>query len=214
MKLIVQEMRSQKQSTVDYSITSWHSSIKAFRSKLRVTTSAFWISLVLNISRLILLNNFALIIVMKNYKSSSTITFLRTNKNCINAKVSMFRKLDSLIIKISLVIYIYVNSLECQLTQCNPPLELIESKTTGIFTLLDEESKLPKPSPTHFTSEVHNTWQGHFRIALPRSSRLKVHRTLRDEEGFLIRHFAGAVCYKTVGVFSKYDRIRDNTPLF
>lgn len=151
---------------------------------------------------------------MKNYKSSSTITFLRTNKNCINAKVSMFRKLDSLIIKISLVIYIYVNSLECQLTQCNPPLELIESKTTGIFTLLDEESKLPKPSPTHFTSEVHNTWQGHFRIALPRSSRLKVHRTLRDEEGFLIRHFAGAVCYKTVGVFSKYDRIRDNTPLF
>lgn len=214
MKLIVQEMRSQKQSTVDYSITSWHSSIKAFRSKLRVTTSASWISLVLNISQLILLNNFASIIVMKNYKSSSTITFLRTNKNCINAKVSMFRKLDSLIIKISLVIYIYVNSLECQLTQCNPPLELIESKTTGIFTLLDEESKLPKPSPTHFTSEVHNTWQGHFRIALPRSSRLKVHRTLRDEEGFLIRHFAGAVCYKTVGVFSKYDRIRDNTPLF
>lgn len=214
MKLIVQEMRSQKQSTVDYSITSWHSSIKAFRSKLRVTTSASWISLVLNISQLILLNNFASIIVMKNYKSSSTITFLRTNKNCINAKASMFRKLDSLIIKISLVIYIYVNSLECQLTQCNPPLELIESKTTGIFTLLDEESKLPKPSPTHFTSEVHNTWQGHFRIALPRSSRLKVHRTLRDEEGFLIRHFAGAVCYKTVGVFSKYDRIRDNTPLF
>lgn len=214
MKLIVQEMRSQKQSTVDYSITSWHSSIKAFRSKLPVTTSASWISLVLNISQLILLNNFASIIVMKNYKSSSTITFLRTNKNCINAKVSMFRKLDSLIIKILLVIYIYVNSLECQLTQCNPPLELIESKTTGIFTLLDEESKLPKPSPTHFTSEVHNTWQGHFRIALPRSSRLKVHRTLRDEEGFLIRHFAGAVCYKTVGVFSKYDRIRDNTPLF
>uniref|UniRef100_A0A336MXX1 CSON006069 protein n=1 Tax=Culicoides sonorensis TaxID=179676 RepID=A0A336MXX1_CULSO len=38
---------------------------------------------------------------------------------------------------------------------------------------------------------------GHFRISLPRASRLKSHRTLRDEEGFLVRHFAGAVCYNT-----------------
>ncbi|XP_037909530.1 myosin heavy chain 95F isoform X1 [Hermetia illucens] len=90
-----------------------------------------------------------------------------------------------------------LNVPEIRFTDNQDIIELIESKTTGIFTLLDEESKLPKPSPTHFTSEVHNTWQGHFRIALPRSSRLKVHRTLRDEEGFLIRHFAGAVCYKT-----------------
>lgn len=79
-----------------------------------------------------------------------------------------------------------------------PPAELIESKSNGIFTLLDEESKLPKPSFDHFTSEVHKAWNGHFRLALPRASRLKAHRTLKDEEGFLVRHFAGAVCYTTV----------------
>uniref|UniRef100_A0A336MXX6 CSON008982 protein n=1 Tax=Culicoides sonorensis TaxID=179676 RepID=A0A336MXX6_CULSO len=76
-------------------------------------------------------------------------------------------------------------------------IDLIESKTGGIFNLLDEESKLPKPSYDHFTNEVHKQWQGHFRISLPRASRLKSHRTLRDEEGFLVRHFAGAVCYNT-----------------
>lgn len=79
-------------------------------------------------------------------------------------------------------------------------LDLIESKTKGIFTLLDEESKLPKPSFDHFTLEVHKAWNGHFRLSLPRTSRLKAHRTLRDEEGFLVRHFAGAVCYTTVSI--------------
>lgn len=78
--------------------------------------------------------------------------------------------------------------------------ELIESKSTGIFTLLDEESKLPKPSFAHFTSEVHNAWNNHQRLSFPRLSRLKAHRTLRDEEGFLVRHFAGAVCYNTVSI--------------
>lgn len=63
--------------------------------------------------------------------------------------------------------------------------------------MLDEESKLPKPSFDHFTLEVHKAWHGHFRLSLPRTSRLKAHRTLRDEEGFLVRHFAGAVCYTT-----------------
>lgn len=79
--------------------------------------------------------------------------------------------------------------------------DLIESKTTGIFSLLDEESKLPTHSFTHFTSEVHRAWSGHFRIMLPRTSKLKAHREIRDDEGFVIRHFAGGVCYQTVGWF-------------
>lgn len=64
--------------------------------------------------------------------------------------------------------------------------------------MLDEESKLPKTSYTHFTEEVHKAWPKAFRLGLPRSSKLKAHRSLRDDEGFLIRHFAGAVCYQTV----------------
>lgn len=113
-----------------------------------------------------------------------------------------------------------LNVPEINFTDNQDIIELIESKTNGIFTLLDEESKLPKPSFAHFTtgifyntfpnvsvsltiiiflfiSEVHNAWNGHFRISLPRASRLKIHRGLRDDEGFLIRHFAGAVCYTT-----------------
>ena len=33
----------------------------------------------------------------------------------------------------------------------------------GIFAQLDEESKLPKPSPQHFTEAVHANNGGHFR---------------------------------------------------
>ncbi|XP_046804371.1 myosin heavy chain 95F isoform X2 [Lucilia cuprina] len=90
-----------------------------------------------------------------------------------------------------------LNVPEITFTDNQDIIELIESKGNGIYTLLDEESKLPKPSAVHFTSEVHKAWSNHYRLGLPRSSRLKAHRTLRDEEGFLVRHFAGAVCYNT-----------------
>lgn len=71
-------------------------------------------------------------------------------------------------------------------------------KSGGIFNLLDEESKLPKPAADHFTMEVHRQWANHFRLAKPRDSKLKAHREIRDAEGFMVRHFAGAVCYQTV----------------
>ncbi|XP_029649118.1 unconventional myosin-VI isoform X3 [Octopus sinensis] len=76
-------------------------------------------------------------------------------------------------------------------------IELIEGKSHGIFDLLDEESKLPIPKYTHFTTEVHSRNKTHFRLSIPRKSKLKMHRDVRDDEGFLIRHFAGAVCYNT-----------------
>lgn len=82
-------------------------------------------------------------------------------------------------------------------------IDLIEGKGTGIFSLLDEESKLPKHSADHFTTEVHRQWGNHFRLALPRTSRLKAHREIRDDEGFLVRHFAGAVCYQTAQFIEK-----------
>ena len=81
-------------------------------------------------------------------------------------------------------------------------IDLIEQKGSGIIALLDEENKLPKPSATHFTMAVHNNYNNHFRLALPRKSKLRDHREIRDDEGFLIRHFAGAVCYDTVSLFN------------
>ncbi|GFO13827.1 hypothetical protein PoB_004033200, partial [Plakobranchus ocellatus] len=82
-------------------------------------------------------------------------------------------------------------------------IELIEGKSSGIFDLLDEESKLPTPKYDHFTSEVHSRNKNHFRLSVPRKSKLKSHRDVRDTEGFLIRHFAGAVCYHTTQFIDK-----------
>lgn len=82
-------------------------------------------------------------------------------------------------------------------------IELIEGKSSGIFDLLDEESKLPTPKYDHFTGEVHARNKNHFRLSVPRKSKLKSHRDVRDTEGFLIRHFAGAVCYHTTQFLDK-----------
>uniref|UniRef100_A0A6G1S8K6 Myosin heavy chain 95F n=1 Tax=Aceria tosichella TaxID=561515 RepID=A0A6G1S8K6_9ACAR len=89
----------------------------------------------------------------------------------------------------------YVDNQDC--------IELFEMKSRGIFDLLDEESRLPKPSAQHFTQGVHEAHRGHFRLALPRTSKLKLHREIRDDEGFLVRHFAGAVCYETHSFIEK-----------
>lgn len=75
-------------------------------------------------------------------------------------------------------------------------IDLIEGRG-GILCLLDEEAKLPRPSASHFTLAVHEQCSGAFRLALPRKSKLRDHREVRDDEGFLVRHFAGAVCYHT-----------------
>ena len=76
-------------------------------------------------------------------------------------------------------------------------IDLIEKKGHGIFSLLDEESRLPKPNYQHFTEAVHQHNFKHFRLAYPRKSKLREHRETRDDDGFLVRHFAGAVCYQT-----------------
>ncbi|XP_054921732.1 unconventional myosin-VI isoform X4 [Dermacentor andersoni] len=89
----------------------------------------------------------------------------------------------------------YVDNQDC--------IDLLEGKGTGIFDLLDEESKLPRSSHTHFTSVLHSTHPRHFRLAVPRKSKLRDHREITDDEGFLVRHFAGAVCYETAKFVEK-----------
>jgi len=44
--------------------------------------------------------------------------------------------------------------------------DLIEGKGTGIFDILDEENKLPKPATEHFTNEVHKKNKDHFRLSV------------------------------------------------
>ncbi|XP_006813001.1 unconventional myosin-VI-like [Saccoglossus kowalevskii] len=76
-------------------------------------------------------------------------------------------------------------------------VDMIELKPGGILDQLDEESKLPKANPNNFTAVVHKKHDNNYRIDIPRKSKLTAHRNLREDEGFLIRHFAGAVCYQT-----------------
>uniref|UniRef100_A0A8B9LRC3 Unconventional myosin-VI n=1 Tax=Astyanax mexicanus TaxID=7994 RepID=A0A8B9LRC3_ASTMX len=83
----------------------------------------------------------------------------------------------------------YVDNQDC--------IDLIEAKLVGILDILDEENRLPQPSDQHFAEAVHSKHKDHFRLTIPRKSKLAVHRNIRDDEGFIIRHFAGAVCYET-----------------
>ncbi|XP_048351555.1 unconventional myosin-VI isoform X2 [Sphaerodactylus townsendi] len=89
----------------------------------------------------------------------------------------------------------YVDNQDC--------IDLIEGKLIGVLDILDEENRLPQPSDQHFASMVHQKHKDHFRLSVPRKSKLAVHRNVRDDEGFIIRHFAGAVCYETTQFVEK-----------
>ncbi|KAK9531936.1 hypothetical protein VZT92_011325 [Zoarces viviparus] len=89
----------------------------------------------------------------------------------------------------------YVDNQDC--------IDLVEAKVVGVLDILDEENRLPQPSDQHFTDTVHNKHKNHFRLTVPRKSKLSVHRNVRDDEGFIIRHFAGAVCYETTKFVEK-----------
>uniref|UniRef100_A0AC34G0V5 Myosin motor domain-containing protein n=1 Tax=Panagrolaimus sp. ES5 TaxID=591445 RepID=A0AC34G0V5_9BILA len=82
-------------------------------------------------------------------------------------------------------------------------IELFEQKASGLLDLLDEEARLPGASALHYTEAVHKANARHFRLDAPRKSRLREHRDMRDNEGFLIRHYAGAVCYQTAQFLEK-----------
>ncbi|KAK7153243.1 hypothetical protein R3I93_011214 [Phoxinus phoxinus] len=89
----------------------------------------------------------------------------------------------------------YVDNQDC--------IDLVEAKLVGILDILDEENRLPQPSDQHFAETVHSKHKVHFRLTVPRKSKLTVHRNLRDDEGFIVRHFAGAVCYETTQFVEK-----------
>ncbi|CAI4222421.1 unnamed protein product [Auanema sp. JU1783] len=76
-------------------------------------------------------------------------------------------------------------------------IDLFERKASGLLDLMDEEARLPRPSPQHYTQQCLALNKNHFRLENARKSRLRTHRDMREDEGFLIRHYAGSVCYQT-----------------
>lgn len=88
----------------------------------------------------------------------------------------------------------YVDNQDC--------IDLIEAKLMGILDILMKKIAFPAKDQ-HFTSAVHQKHKDHFRLSIPRKSKLAVHRNIRDDEGFIVRHFAGAVCYETTQFVEK-----------
>ncbi|KAI1727459.1 myosin head (motor domain) domain-containing protein [Ditylenchus destructor] len=82
-------------------------------------------------------------------------------------------------------------------------IDLFEANRVGIFPVLDEEAKLPQSSSKHFTSNVNQLNQKSILIEVPRKSQIRRYRTLRDDEGFIIHHYAGPVCYETGAFLDK-----------
>jgi len=82
-------------------------------------------------------------------------------------------------------------------------IDLIEAKPGGILALLDEESKMPRANDASFCDKLHEKYLKHFRLQLPRKSKMSYYKQMKDNEGFIIRHFAGAVCYETEGFMEK-----------
>ncbi|VDL74370.1 unnamed protein product [Nippostrongylus brasiliensis] len=90
-------------------------------------------------------------------------------------------------------------------------IELFEKKPSGLLDLLDEESRMPRPSPQHYTMACYEANKGHFRLENPRRSRLRQHRDLREDEAFLVRHYAGTVCYQTAHFLDKNNDTLHNS---
>lgn len=93
-------------------------------------------------------------------------------------------------------------------------IELIEGPKSGIIDVLDEEMKLPRPLDSHFSEVLHKNHSKNFRFAAPRTSKLRKYKALGNNEAFILRHFAGAVCYKAEGFVDKNtDALHDSLGL-
>jgi len=123
--------------------------------------------------------------------------------NYCNEKLQQFFNLRVLKDEQELYVKESIKFKEVEFVDNQDCIDLIESKTNGILFLLDEESKLPKAADAGFTDKLHGLHKDHFRLQLPRKSKMSYYKSLRDNEGFIIRHFAGAVCYQTAGFIDK-----------
>ncbi|XP_074104363.1 myosin heavy chain 95F-like [Cotesia typhae] len=75
-------------------------------------------------------------------------------------------------------------------------IKMIGDSEKGIFSILENALRLSNPKPEDFTKEVYKTWAKHPNFKEPALTR-ESSCELRKDEGFLIKHFAGDVCYHT-----------------
>lgn len=80
---------------------------------------------------------------------------------------------------------------------------LFERSPDGLWAMLDEEARLPRPASAHFNERLLQTHANNPHLAAPRQSTLKSDRQLLPQEAFVVRHFAGAVCYRSENFLQK-----------
>jgi len=83
-------------------------------------------------------------------------------------------------------------------------IDLIEKSPTGIKRLLDEACKKPNGTDVMFCDSVYQTHRRNDNYMEPRQVGNK---SLRSNEGFVVRHFAGDVCYTGAGFLEKNNDI-------
>jgi len=77
-----------------------------------------------------------------------------------------------------------------------PCIELLEKPPNGVFRLLDSQCKTPNASEGTFCKEVNKVHSKGGFLAPTRMQKL------RDDEGFIVRHYAGDVVYQTSSLVS------------
>ena len=80
-------------------------------------------------------------------------------------------------------------------------IDLIEKSPTGIMRILDETCKKPNSNDNAF---VDGVFQTHQRNDFYMEPRVAGHREYRSNEAFVVRHFAGDVCYFAKGFVTSF----------
>ncbi|KAI5186632.1 myosin heavy chain 9/10/11/14 [Nematocida homosporus] len=73
-----------------------------------------------------------------------------------------------------------------------PTIDLLEASGSGIFSVLDEECIVPGGSDARLLAKISSVWQGSSQFSRPRLN-----------DGFMIEHYAGSVCYSEPGWIAK-----------
>eukprot|EP00035_Acanthoeca_spectabilis_P040063 m.67090 g.67090 ORF g.67090 m.67090 type:complete len:1274 (+) comp9847_c0_seq3:175-3996(+) len=88
-------------------------------------------------------------------------------------------------------------------------ISVFEEHPTGIFALLDEACLMPRSDSATFALRVHTSHSGSEYVTKPKYVRKSTKR-LVDAEAFVIKHFAGQVCYEVAEFLNKNnDTIHD-----
>ena len=79
-------------------------------------------------------------------------------------------------------------------------IDLVEKTPSGILRVLDTQCKTPKATDETFSLQVNKEHKKNDFFLVPRAAGL---RKFKEEDAFVVRHFAGNVCYMSAGFMDK-----------